>query len=547
MNVSDQPVLFRSKYLLLVLFILAVSAFWKFNYVREYVTYTDEILSSVVADSISRTGLPQLPSNALYPRAPLHHYLLSIPIGIFGMDYFPMRLNSILFSLLTIFTIYLLGKEVTSRPMAILAVLILSTSSLFSQFSLSGRMYITYAAFYTLSMYFFYMGFIKGRVASKWLAIFFMAATMLSSVSGVLVGPVFASALIVYRKPGWWKDRALYAGLILWVLLYGLVKIYEIPGTYQSFTAHAGVAQPILIHAGMSMKEIIGNLVYPWRALDKILPFSMPLFLMMTGLIVVKGEFRRHYPLVVLLPVLIVGSLLTYRVQHRIIVAWVPLYILAWCQMVDTLIGWIKKGVEEGRTKHGDGPLLKHFFMAGFTKRYQFGAALGVYLTMTVGIIVLNKITTFERFGGYLHQAFGYHDARANQNLAPSYSYLSSHVGPNDPIIVTTVEYGLFFLGPDYKYFYLRQKKMNAEGKPRFVSFGKPNEPYYGKPLIDTIEKLQQLMDEAENPIWVVSDYKTESSVGADLKALIDKEFVVAFDDYQNNRTIVYKRATRKA
>jgi len=519
-----------------------VSAFWKFHYAQEYVTYTDEILSSMVANSISETGVPRLPSGSLYTRAPLHHYLLSIPVGLFGINYFSIRLNSILFSVVVLLTLYLLGKELTHRPTAMLAVFILSASSVFGQFSLSGRMYMTYAAFYTLSMYFFYMGFIKGRGSSKWLAIIFMVATMLSSEAGILVGPVFAFALMVYHRSGLWKERALYAGLFTWGLFFWFLIIYEIPGNLQAFTVHSGVPQPVLINAGMSIKEIIGNLIYPWRALDKILPFSMPFFLMMTAWIIMKGDLRRHYILVILLPALIIGSFLTFRVQHRILVAWAPLYILAWCQMIWTLLIWIKNGGEEERTKNGNGSLFKYCLRVSFAKRYQFGAALGVFLLMTVGIVALNKITTFGKLRGYVHQAFGYHDARANQNLAPSYSYLGSHVGQDDPIIVTTVEYGLFFLGTDHQYYYLRQKKNSAEGKTRFTSFDKPNEPYYGKPLIDSIDKLEQLIEKTEYPLWVVADYKTDSYVGAEMKVFIENEFELVFDDFQANQSKVYRK-----
>ncbi|HEX9757372.1 MAG TPA: glycosyltransferase family 39 protein [Nitrospiria bacterium] len=510
----------------------------------DYVTYTDEILSSVVADSISRTGLPYLPSNSLYTRAPFHHYLLSIPIGIFGIDYFSMRLNSILFGLLTIFIIYLLGKEISNPQIAILAALILSVSSLFSQFSLSGRMYITYAAFYTLSMYFFYMGFIKGRVVSKWLAIFFMAATMLSSEAGVLVGPIFAFTFLVYRIPGWWKETPLYVGLVIWGLFFWFVKIYEIPGTYESFTAHSGVGQPILIHAGMPIKEIIGNLIYPWRALDKLLPFSMPFFLIMAVWIIGKGDLRLHYPLVVLLPALIIGSFLTYRVQHRIIVGWVPLYILACSQMIGTLTLWCKKELEGQRLVKSYGVLHKDLASVFINRRYLLLTTLSIFVVMAMGIVVLNKINTSGAFLGYVGQAFGYHDLRVNQNLAPSYHYLSSHVEPNDPIILTTLEYGLFFLGPDYQFFYLRQKKIGGEGEEGFTSFEKPYEPYYGKPLIDTIGKLQQLIDDAESPVWVILDYKSDSYVGPEIISFIEQEFDLVFNDNRENRSKVYKRNT---
>ena len=165
-----------------------------------------------------------------------------------------------------------------------------------------------------------------------------------------------------------------------------------------------------------------------------------------------------------------------------------------------------------------------------------------LFLIFSAGMGTINKINSPTAFKGYLLQAFGYHDSRAQENLEPSYNYLRSQVGSKDVIIVTTVEYGLFFLGRDYDYYYLRQKKANNAQSAQFVQFDEDREPYYGKPLIDSVEKFLHLMRSSENPIWVVADYKTDYSVGPEIKKMISEEFELMFDDYQRNRTRVYRR-----
>lgn len=528
---------------MLILLVLVSSAILKLHFATVYVTYTDEILSAFVAKSISQTGLPLLPSNSIYPRSLLHHYLLAIPVGIGGVGYLSMRMNSILLSLFTVLAVYLLGSRVSNRWVALSAAFILSISSLFNQFALSGRMYMTFGAFYTLGLYFFYEGFVKEKSSAKWWAIAFMSATMLSSEAGIFLGLVFVFALVIYHKADWVNDRVIYLGGAIWVLLAWFIMFYKIPGSYHPFTAQSGVPQPDFINAHMPVREIIGNLIYPWRALDRSLPLSMPFFLMMTVLVIKKREFQKHYPLVVLLPALFIESFATYRVQYRIIIALLPIYILACCQFVETLWRW----TNETRPLPGDrsvtGPLRQKLRMILDGKLKPAAIIIGVGLLLILGILYTNKIRSPGDLGIYVYQAFGYHDSRADQNLQPAYNYLRSRIGAKDPIIVTTVEYGLFFLGPGHDYYYLRQK-IRDDGPANFVPFDKEREPYYGKPLIDSIEKLQHLVEASKDPIWIVADDKADSYVSPAMMSFIKDHFELVLDDYEKDRTRVYRRTS---
>ena len=101
-------------------------------------------------------------------------------------------------------------------------------------------------------------------------------------------------------------------------------------------------------------------------------------------------------------------------------------------------------------------------------------------------------------------------------------------------------------MGSDYNDYYLRQKK-NIDNKTNtFVSFNKEKEPYYGKPLIDSIEKLQNLIETYDKTIWVVADYKLYSSVSTDFIKFINKEFKVVFDNTQKNKAKVFSKVKNK-
>jgi len=167
---------------------------------------------------------------------------------------------------------------------------------------------------------------------------------------------------------------------------------------------------------------------------------------------------------------------------------------------------------------------------------------MGLCLLFTVGIAFTNKIRTPTDLWRYIYRAFGYHDSRAAQNLERSYEYLRSHLERDDTIIVTTVEYGLFLLGSEYDYYYLRQKKAGNAKSAIFSPFGNDKEPYYGRPLVDSIRRLQQVIEAAENAIWVVADYKMDTSVGPAMRGFISDQFDLMFDDYPKNQARVYRR-----
>lgn len=533
--------MWRYKFGVAMVVIVVSSALTKLYFAETYVTYTDEILSAVVAGSISETGLPVLPSGAIYPRAPLHHYLLAIPVGLFGIEYLAMRINSVAFSIVTVIVVYLLGSRVMSRQAAVVCAMIVSVSSVVNQFALSGRMYMTYGAFYIISLYFFYEGFVKGKTVSRWLALVFMAGTVLSSEAGVLLGVVFAGALIVYREGGWSRRRIAYIGCGIWIVLVWLVLFYDIPGSFDPFTAHSGVPAPATINAQMSLREIIVNMSYPWRALDRALPFSMAFFLVMTILVISRREVRRHYPLVVLVPALVTESLLTYRVQYRILIGLVPLYVLACCQLVETSLRWMTEfrhkceGSGVGSTSRA-----AWFFLCG--RVGSITMAVAAYALFFTVIAYTNNVRGARDLGPYVYSGFGYRDARAGRNVEPSYEYLGGHIRPDDVVVVTTVEYALIFLGEVYDYYYLRQKLNDAEGSRMFVPFERDRDPYYGRPIIDSVKKFRNLLDTSARPVWVVADHKIDSYVGRELSRMIGAEFELMFDDYERNRSRVYRR-----
>ena len=519
----------KYKYHIILFVIIAISFLVKLYYVEKYSTFTDELISALVAKSIGENGIPILPSNALYTRALLHHYLLSVPINLFGLSYFSMRINSIIFSLLTILVVYLLGVKSANRKVAIAAALLLSLNSIFNQYSLAGRMYMTYGCFYVLSIYFFHRGFIYGKSASKILSICFMAATMLSSKAGLIIGPIFAFLIFIYNRENWYKDRVIIFGAATWMLLAYFIHKFKIPGAIAPFTTFAGSPPGDFISLKWSGYSLIHSITYLWRILDGCIPFSVSFFIVMTFLVAIKGKLKDHYSLVALLPALVIQSLFLHIiVQKRVTISITPLYILACCQLFYTLWNWINADLKK------KGSFKKS--IAGNAKTVTLSTMAFIFISVPFSIDRI--LTKYPEFPIYLIHPI--YDHRSRINPQPAYLFVRQHAKKNDIVIQTTLEYGYFFLGEDYNYYFLRQKKAgrDANGNRIYKPFSKNNEPYYGRPIIDDLEELKNLVkDSKHGKIWFVLGEKSKWAVGQEIKEFIKGHFQLKFS---NNNFEVY-------
>jgi 4-amino-4-deoxy-L-arabinose transferase-like glycosyltransferase len=508
----------KHKYHFFLLIIIISSLSFKLYYIERHPTFTDEILSAIVSQSIAQNGIPRLPSNSIYPRALLHHYLSAIPIGLMGINYFSMRINPILFSLLTIWVIYLLGVRVANRRVGIAAAFLLAINAIFNQYSLSGRMYMTYASFYVLSIYFFYRGFVEKETIPKALAILFMIATMLSSEAGLIIGPIFVFLLYCYVGPKWFKTKYIFLVSGIWLVFTYFILIYKLPDVYVPFTAQSGQLPKTLLTFDFPIRLIIIKVSTLWRQLDKYIPLSVPFCIVMTIFVIKNKQLKEHFPLMSLLPALIVQSFFGSRVQSRIIVTILPLYIITYCQLILTLWNWVTVGV-------GKEISFNRFI---FFKKKQIIGVVTLFILISVPFII-HKFALFQKGPPqYLYKPF-YHD-RSGINPQPAYLYLKNHVKRNEIVLQTTLEYGYFFLGDIYNYYYLRQKMIfDTNENIKYISFPIKFEPYYGRPIIDSLESLINLMANSQSKIWLILDVKSKWSLGAEIKEFIRDHFELKF------------------
>ncbi|MFA5411681.1 MAG: glycosyltransferase family 39 protein, partial [Candidatus Omnitrophota bacterium] len=93
---------------------------------------------------------------ATLPFPPLYHIVTHLWVKTFGISEFSLRFPSLIFSLLSIFLIFKLAKELFGRQVGLLAALLLVISPYSIGYAREAKMYSMLWFFGLLSFYFFY-------------------------------------------------------------------------------------------------------------------------------------------------------------------------------------------------------------------------------------------------------------------------------------------------------------------------------------------------------------------------------------------------------
>lgn len=112
----------------------------------------DDSISTMVAQNIAAGEGQTTPGGYPYPRAPLFHHLLSIPIGLFGATATVARTWALSFSVVTVISWYTIGRWVDGRLVAVGSVALLIASTRFQRYSVWPRMYPFALAFISATM-----------------------------------------------------------------------------------------------------------------------------------------------------------------------------------------------------------------------------------------------------------------------------------------------------------------------------------------------------------------------------------------------------------
>lgn len=115
--------------------------------------WLDEAISANVAKMPIGEILKNFSVGDFHP--PIFYWFLNLWTKIFGSNVIVLRLSSVLFSLITIYFVYLIGKKIKNKKIGILAALFLTLNPLFIYYSQELRMYLMATMWLMIGLYYF--------------------------------------------------------------------------------------------------------------------------------------------------------------------------------------------------------------------------------------------------------------------------------------------------------------------------------------------------------------------------------------------------------
>ncbi|MFH0936767.1 MAG: glycosyltransferase family 39 protein [Candidatus Daviesbacteria bacterium] len=198
--------------LTLMLFILAIIPFLlvtKVLFLKEPLIWPDEALFVDVAHNLLRNGV--MGSSLLgdlmegymsyaYWTPPLIYYFLAFWMGIFGEEIEVIRMLPFIFSILTLFLLFLISKKLfNSYFLAFLSVLLVSLNYSFSNITRVARMEIFTFFFILASLWTFLLAYEKKRVVFLFISGLCIGFAILSHPLGAIAIPIIVFSLLLEK------------------------------------------------------------------------------------------------------------------------------------------------------------------------------------------------------------------------------------------------------------------------------------------------------------------------------------------------------------
>jgi uncharacterized membrane protein len=182
--------------------------------------WLDEATSGLVARNFNLVDIiTKFSPGDFHP--PLYYLILKVWSYTFGTSEIALRLPSIIFGLLTIYLIYLIGKDLFNKKVGLMAGILLATSGLHIYYSQEARMYALTAFLVTFSIFSF-MKILKNDRLGDWI-LFSILLLLITSADyvAILIIPVFWIFGILTKKNLKWFLKLLMSHIIL--ILFAII------------------------------------------------------------------------------------------------------------------------------------------------------------------------------------------------------------------------------------------------------------------------------------------------------------------------------------
>ncbi len=157
---------------------------------------------------------------------PFYYLFMKVWVDIFGSSEIVGRMPSIIFGVLTIYVIYLIGRNIIDKQAGIVAGLLLATSGLHIYYSQEARMY-SMTAFLVSCLIFSFVKILKSDRVGNWLVFGVLIALIgMTDYVALLILPVFWIYGIIYRKDKIWFSKLVGSHIILGVFAAAWLPIF---------------------------------------------------------------------------------------------------------------------------------------------------------------------------------------------------------------------------------------------------------------------------------------------------------------------------------
>ena len=486
------------------LFTLAAVVYWiAFAYLLRGIHFDDGV-SVLAAQSILEHGFPKLPSDFVYHRAYLHHYLLAGSVLVFGVNSLAVMLPSLLFAVGSLVLVYLIASRIVGmRWLGVAVVGALPVLQIFSWYATGPRMYMALVFFTLLGIFLAWRGFIEGEKAYRPLTLIALTLAMLSHELGIMAAMAIGGSVMVILL----MERRLLAEVTSALASPTLLVLTAIMGAVAWFVYvfEPGSFRPIVIHDGTPPDRVGLNLSYIFwgmrlRQIEEAFPFALPFVLVgLTSIRLFKQRTQLAYlALVMALGIAILGFVLRDGWGPRVFFFTTPLYTLF------AVLGVVALVRTAQAPKRPMAAVALALFIAGLSLSTLLGTfvASGAFDRGTSGArYIVTALSQGLQPTGLAKGGFGLPCGRpkvCDPEVQANYAALKQVIGPDDVVVATKAMHASFHLGRVDAWLTTRL----LEGG-QFGLYEEPTDEYFGIPLVDTAAKLRSLVQQG-NPVWII-------------------------------------------
>jgi len=193
-----------------------------------YSFWTDENHVAIFVRAILERGQPVLAngySTGVYQW--FQYWLSAISGRIFGLNEFAVRFPSVVFGILTIWVVYLLGKELFNKKTALLAAFLTTFLKVEILWSRQARPYQALQFFYLLGAWFVYKLSKEEKINWRYL-LGFLGCGILASLMHGLGLVVFFSGFVylLIFKFSWFKKKWMLLGIVPFMVFSWIFKVH---------------------------------------------------------------------------------------------------------------------------------------------------------------------------------------------------------------------------------------------------------------------------------------------------------------------------------